>query len=208
MGLVKRKQTKEKKAVATESNLSELLSQLDADSEILRRTAARELSGFSEAANNLCIALERENAEAVRHAILTSLVKINDKQAAGGLIPFLRSEDAALRNAVIEALQEMPDEAAPHVKALLSDADSDVRIFAIDIVQSLCNREAPEWLGELIETESHVNVCSTAVDRLAEIGTPEMIPALKALVRRFPGEPFMEFAVKTAIARIEGSAAQ
>ena len=43
---------------------------------------------------------------------------------------------------------------------------------------------------------------AAAVDALAEIGEPAAVPALKSLLERFPGVPFLDFAVHTAIARI------
>ena len=43
---------------------------------------------------------------------------------------------------------------------------------------------------------------SAAVDVLAEVGRPEMADALRDVATRFPDQPFLAFAVRTALKRI------
>ncbi len=167
-----------------------------------RRHAARELACFPEGVPILCDHLEREPAISVRSVIMTALIQSRSREAVEGLIQYLRSENTALRNETIEALQEMPDEIAPYMEALLSDRESDVRIFAVNILAALPNSRAPEWLQKVILEDEHVNVCAAAVDCLAEVGTPACIPALKELRLRFGDQPFMTFAIEAALKRI------
>jgi len=169
-----------------------------------RRWAARDLAACPQAAEVLLQALAGESEHVVREAIFDSLQQIGGERVVAGLIDLLRSEDAALRNGAIEVLQSMPDEVAPHIGELLCDSDSDVRIFAIDILQQLAHPRTPEWLLSILQNETHVNVVAAAVDRVAEVGTLEMIPALEAVKQRFAGEPFIGFAVDVAIRRIRG----
>ena len=204
MGLVRRKTTETASAEQSQDFQSLMATLVKGDARD-RRNAARDLVKFPEAAETLCESFGDEDDPAVQHAILTTLIKMNSDEVVKGMIPYLRSENAGVRNAAVEALQQMPEPVSEHIKELLTDGDSDVRIFAIDVLQALCHEDAPAWLGELIQTEPHVNVCATAVDRLAEIGTPEMIPALRHLAARFPDEFFMTFAVQTAIDCIEGT---
>ena len=119
-------------------------------------------------------------------------------------MPLLGSEDANLRNGAIEALQQMPDEVAPHVEAMLADPDSDVRIFAVDVLSALPHPMVPEWLRRVVTLDPHVNVCAAALDALAEAGQPEVIPALEELADRFSDVAFIQFAVDAAIRRIRG----
>ena len=167
-----------------------------------RRRAVRELVRFPEGIPILCDHLERESAVSVRSVIMTALIQSRSGAAVEGLIRYLRSENTALRNEAIEALQEMPDEIAPYMEALLSDPESDVRIFAVNILSVLPNSRAPEWLQKVILEDEHVNVCAAAVDCLAEVGTPASIPALKELRLRFGDQPFMTFAIEAALKRI------
>ena len=180
-----------------------LLTELDSRDPMKRRWAARDLAAWPEAVEALLAALPRENEHPVREAIFDSLSSIGGEDVVAGLIPLLRSEDAALRNGAIEVLQSMPADVAPHIIELLNDRDSDVRIFAIDILQQLAHPRTPEWLLSVLKDESHVNVVATAVDRLAEVGTPDMLPDLQAIKQRFPDEPYLGFAVDMVIRRIE-----
>jgi HEAT repeat protein len=184
-----------------------LIAQLGHAAPDLRRQAARELMVYPEAIPHLCARLSHESVPSVRESILLTLIRFENEEVVQGLLPLLSSEDAGLRNSAVEALQHMPDAVAPYMEVLLHDANSDVRIFAVDVLQMLRHPHSPAWLHRIIAEDPHVNVCAAAVDRLAEIGTPDMIPALEALATRFPEEPFMAFAVVTAIERITGGSA-
>lgn len=173
----------------------------DADPGV-RRWAARDLADHPDRAAALGDRLDREADASVREALLTGLMTIGTDEAARPLIRLLRSEDASLRNGAIEALQQMPDATTAHLGALLADGDSDVRIFAINILQSLRHPQAAQWLHAVIRDEDHINVLASAVDVLAEIGTPAMVADLAVLKGRFPDEPFLHFAVDLAIRRI------
>jgi len=185
-------------------DLATLLADLTGEEPSVRRAAARGLAAYPEAAMAACDRLEVEGSPSVQAVLFTTLIHLQSPAVAGRLAALLRSEDAPLRNAAIEALQEMPDAVAPHFKNLLSDGDSDVRIFAVNILGALRHAQAPEWLAGVVRADQHVNVCAAAVDALAEIGGPEALEDLDALRHRFHGNTFMEFAIDAAIRRIEG----
>ena len=187
------------------SSLADLAVQLRSDEPAQRRQAARDLALTSEGIPILCEHLEHEPAVSVRSVIMTSLIQSRSRAAVEGLARYLRSENTALRNEAIEALQDMPEQIAPYMERLLSDPESDVRIFAVNILSVLPDARAPEWLRKVILEDAHVNVCAAAVDCLAEIGTPDSIAALKQLRLRFGDHPFMIFAIDAAIRRIGGS---
>ena len=185
-------------------DLEGLLEQLRDPRPVARRRAAREIAGNEAAVDAICDALEAETDTACRHAMLTALLVTGGGQAKARLLELLRSEDAGLRNGAIEVLQAMPGLAGEYMDDLLADPDSDVRIFAVNILESLCHDRVPEWLRHVLERDDHVNVCAAAVDVLTEVGGPECLPSLVALPQRFPEEPFVEFAVRTALRRIHG----
>ncbi|MGE5476793.1 MAG: HEAT repeat domain-containing protein [Bacteroidales bacterium] len=201
MGLVKGKAAP---AAAAAADQASLLADLAAGESGIRRAAARELAQHPEAAMALCDRLAVETSPSVRAVLFTSLIKLQTPDVAARLAEHLRSDDAQLRNGAIEALQEMPVAIAPHLRRLLADDDSDVRIFAVNILGALRHANAPEWLAEVVRAETHVNVCAAAVDALAEVGGLEAVDALEALRTRFPAEAFMTFAIDTAIRRIRG----
>ncbi|MDR3517431.1 MAG: HEAT repeat domain-containing protein [Azospirillaceae bacterium] len=185
-------------------DLAALLDDLSAAEPSVRRAAARDLAAHPEAAMPACDRLEIEASPSVRAVLLTTLIHLQSPAVAVRLAAHLRSEDVPLRNAAIEALQEMPDAIAPHLQDLLADEDSDVRIFAVNILGALRHAQAPEWLAEVVRSDPHINVCAAAVDALAEIGSLETLIDLENLRRRYDGNAFMEFAIDAAMRRIEG----
>jgi hypothetical protein len=186
------------------ASLTALLEALRVPDARLRRAAARDLASHPEAIPALCARLGIEPAPSVRCVILTTLIGMQSRETVAGLLPYLRSEDVAVRSAVIEALQEMPEAVAPFMEDLLNDADSHVRILAVQVVSALPHAAVPHWLMQVIASDRHVNVCAAAVDCLVEVGDVAVIPMLEVLPARFPGEPFIAFAVATAIRRIDG----
>ena len=182
--------------------LEQLLQALQHDEASCRRQAARDLVAYPAASAALFNQLAQEQDTSVREVIFTSLTRIGNEEAVAGLITCLRSEDAMLRNEAIEAMKQLPQEMAPIMSQLLHDPDSDVRIFAVNVLESLCHPEVENWLIEVISQDCHVNVCATAVDLLGEVGSPRAHDALQALKQRFAGEPYIQFAADIALKRI------
>jgi HEAT repeat protein len=180
-----------------------LLLELDDPNPAARRWAARDLAECPEATAALIAHLKEEADLSVREVILTTLIRAGDFTAVLGLVECLRSEDVALRNEAIEALKQMPDEVAPVMRGMLGDEDSDVRIFAVNVLESLRHPQVESWLIEVIENDPHVNVCATAVDLLGEVGSPAAREALLSLKARFASEPYVEFAADLALRRID-----
>jgi HEAT repeat protein len=178
---------------------------LDSPDAESRWTAARALSGRAVAVPALAEALGREPVPRVREAIMTALIRIGNAASIEAILPYLRSQDAGLRAAAIEALQALPDAIGPFMAPLLSDSDSDVRLLATELARNMEASEATRLLCDLIEREQHPNVCGAAIDVLAEVGTPKALPTLKKCAVRFAAAPFLPFAISIAIARISGA---
>ncbi len=183
-------------------DMAGLIAELEHESPIARRWAARDLAEHEQSSEALIARLKREADPSVRDAILTTLTSQGNTIAVQGLVDCLRSEDAALRNEAIEVMKLLPEEVALIMNSLLTDADSDVRIFAVNILESLCHAQVETWLIDVIEQDAHVNVCATAVDLLGEVGTSASRAALMHLKAKFPDEPYICFAVDLALKRI------
>lgn len=179
-----------------------LLRQLDAADPETRRWAARDLADCPGSTLALLERLRREEELSVREVILSTLVATADPAAVAGLVACLGSQDAALRNEAIGAMQQLPDQVAPIMGGLLRDPDPDVRIFAVNILQSLCHPDVEGWLIGVIEGDHALNVCATAVDLLGEVGTTAAFAPLERLKARFADEPYVAFAVELALKRI------
>jgi HEAT repeat protein len=168
-----------------------------------RRRAVRSLGHDRQAVPVLMAALEGESDPAVLEAIFSALEVIPD--AALPLTSLLRSDDAGLRNDAVEALQAMPDAVCPLLPGLLADRDADVRILSVEVARCLPAEEMVSLLCGLLIVEGDPNVCTAAVEILAEAGTAEAVPTLRRLAERFPTEPMLSFAVRIAIERITGA---
>lgn len=169
---------------------------------VARRWAARDLARYAEAALLLVERLDLESDPATREAVLMSLTEIGSAAAVQGLVNCLRSEDAALRSEAIEAMKHLPDAVASIMSGLLTEADADVRIFAVNVLESLRHPNVEKWLIEVISADAHINVCATAVDLLGEVGSAAALAPLEALKQRFPDEPYIAFAADLALRRI------
>ena len=194
--------TAEEERRTSPRDCSYLEQQLSDPDPVTRRWAARDLANFPEAAAALLGQLQRERDRVVREIILTSLTRLGTEEVIAGMIHCLRSEDAALRNEAIEAMKLLPDTVAPIMSGLLSDSDPDIRIFAVNILESLRHPHVERWLRDVINYDNHVNVCAAAVDLLGEVGTIDSQEALENLSARFPHEPYICFAADLALKRI------
>jgi HEAT repeat protein len=180
----------------------ELAAALEDSDATVRRHAAQRITSCLDAATMLVSRLKREQNTAVREAILNSLLRLHDPSIGSGLAECLRSEDAALRNDVIEAFKQLGGEVAPILRSLLADPDPDVRIFVVNILNSERHPDVEQWLIEVIERDAHLNVCATAVDLLCEVGTEASIDPLLHLKARFAHEAYIQFAANLALKRI------
>jgi HEAT repeat protein len=190
---------------ASQGDATQQRAALDSPDAESRWMAARALSGRADAVPALAAALAREAMPRVREAIMTALMRIGDAASVEAILPYLRSQEAGLRAAAIEALQALPEAIAPFMPPLLNDGDSDVRLLATELARNMDASEATSLLCGLIDGEQHPNVCAAAIDVLTEVGTPAALPALQRCAVRFADTPFLPFAITVAIARISGA---
>ena len=193
-------------------DLQGLVAQLADGDPAVRRWAARDLAAEAEAevAPWLCARLNEEADASVRAVLFTSLSQLGHQAGGGGAVvrgtlPLLRSEDAALRNGAIELLAGLPEAVAPHMEALLNDADGDVRIFSVNLLVDLPHPRVPQWLAHVLVHDEAVNVVAAALDVIAEAGGRESLPAVQAAKARFAADPFIGFAADFALERIEAA---
>jgi HEAT repeat protein len=181
-----------------------LIEQLEHADPTTRWWAARDLAerASEKASKALVSRLEHEEDPSVLEIILTALTCLGDKTAVAGLVKCLSSENVTLRNGCIEAMKQLPTQVGALMKDLLADPDPDVRIGAVNILETLRHPDVVEWLIDVIENDEHVNVCATALDLLVEVGSASSAPSLRRLKARFANEPYIQFAVDLALQRI------
>ena len=171
-----------------------------------RWAAARAAAELPNGLSLLSGALSRETDPRVREAIFTSIARTRKPESAAAVLPYLRSDDASLRAGALDALRAMPDATAPHLPGLLTDKDADVRVLACELVRNQPVGEASRLLRPILATESQANVCGAAVEVLAEVGGPDLLPFLAECAGRFPDDPFLGFAIQVASDRIGSQA--
>ncbi|WP_428660194.1 HEAT repeat domain-containing protein [Reyranella sp.] len=150
----------------------------------------------------LAAALTQERDPRVLEAIFTGLARAGTAESATAVVPFIRSEDASLRAAALDALRAMPEASRPHVARLLADPDADVRLLSCELARGMPESEANRLLSDLLVRETEKNVAAAAVEVLAEIGRPEALPALTRCAERFADDSFLAFSIKVATDRI------
>jgi HEAT repeat protein len=186
-------------------DLPGLLAQLHDTDAATRRWAARDLGAHPQAAQALCARIAEEADHSVRAVLFSSITHLGGSEVVQAMIALLRSEDPALRTGAIEVLGALPDAVAPKIERLLADADGDVRIFTVNLLGELRHPRVPQWLVQVLQHESAVNVVGAALEVLAEVGQPEALPALQATRQRFADDPYIRFAADLAIERIEAA---
>ncbi|MCD7108041.1 HEAT repeat domain-containing protein [Rhizobium sp. DKSPLA3] len=186
---------------------AELVDALASRDHATRLSAIRSLGtqGGAPAIDVLCRHLIADDDRATRDVIAVELARLGGEAVVEGLMPLLRSDDAALRNIAIDILKELPTDVAPRMEALLDDPDPDVRIFLVNVLEALRHPAVEDWLVAVITMDANVNVVGTALDLLNEVGSAACVPALRAAIARFPDEPFVTFSAENALRRI-GSA--
>ncbi len=172
----------------------------------VRWRSARTLGAFPQAVAPLGAAAATEADTRVREAIFTSLARIGSPDSVAALLPHIRSDDAARRTAAMDALKAMPQTLSAAIARLLQDRDADVRVLACDLVRELPSAEATALLAVVLDADPEVNVCAAAVDVIADVGSADALEPLRGCARRFPGQPFLEFAIKVACDRIGAQA--
>lgn len=136
--------------------------------------------------------------------IASVLSKLERKRAPiEAVMELLKVHNAYIRNLGITILQDYGDAIKYYIVKFLIGDDSDLRIFAINVLGDVNFAESREMLVELLERETEINVAMTAVDYMAEIGEEADIPLLESLKERF-NDFYVTFAVDNAVRSIRG----
>jgi HEAT repeat protein len=168
----------------------------------MRWAAARAAANQPGVVPALAQALALEREPRVLEALFTALAHIASSESVIAVLPYVRSDTASLRTSALDALRAMPGPTEAHLRQLLSDPDSDVRLLACDLARVMPGSEASRLLCALIDAEPQANVCAAAVEVLSEIGDESAIPSLTRCAARFPDDPFLSFAIQTASERL------
>jgi len=199
--LIRDKADKSARASPVAPDLESALASASAEE---RWAAVRAAESRPDAVDLLRRVLASETDPRVREVIFTALVRIGTRDSAEVVVPHLRSDDASLRTAAMDALRAMPEVAGAHLAELLADPDPDVRILACDVARTATGVDSVQLLIDLLEIESVANVCGAAVDVLADIGDSRALAPLDRCKHRFATDPFLAFGIAAALDSLSG----
>ena len=177
----------------------------ESDDNDVKNHALSEIVQFEKGSIALVSLLDEEKDHSILDMIGMHLVSIKSKDAPiDEILELLNSDNAYIRNLVITILRDYGDMIKYHIVKYLLSKDSDLRIFAINVLGDVTFSESREMMIELLEDEKDLNVAMTAVDYFGEIGEEEDIPLLESLKERFKHEFYVVFAVDNSIKLIRG----
>jgi len=128
-------------------------------------------------------------------------VKPKRKEDFEEMFKLLKSDNAYLRNAIIEFLKQYGKEAKAFLEELMDSEDRDIRIFAMNILGDIRFEDSINMLRRFILKEKDINALVTAIDYMGEIGDESDIKLLEALKKDID-DPYVHFAIDLAIKRI------
>jgi HEAT repeat protein len=139
-----------------------------------------------------------------RRGLIECLLVHPDDNYAPVLEEWLRNgSDALLRNIAMETYRTLGCRAHASLVSLLSDADSDVRIFAASLLGDVKDREAVAGLIKALD-DPDANVSVAAAEALGNIGDESAVCPLTAALN---GSQWEAMAAIEAIGRIGGDRA-
>jgi HEAT repeat protein len=141
---------------------------------------------------------------AVREAALDALARIGGEPVVRAVLPALHSDCVPLRNAVCFLLGQLGEAAVGHLCELLTEANKDVRLFAIDTLSSIGSRTAEAGIIRALE-DVDVNVAAAAAAALGEIGARSAVPPLIAALR---SDSWVRCAVAKSLGQLGGPEAR
>ena len=183
---------------------SELKAKITSTDSREREQAARDLGAYPgpEPLRLLKRMLSDPNPD-VTYAASRALISAGSAETAETLMPLLRSQEAGLRNRVVDIIAKIGPAALAPATVLLHDRDKDVRKFAVDILLQM-NR--PETEDPLIQAlfDDNVNVAVAAAEALGRVGSQRCLPYL---IESLEKEPWMKCAALKSLGEIGGETA-
>lgn len=158
------------------NNHQKILNDLHSSDEEIRRSALQLLRDVSppDMHSLLFSAMGDESWRVRKEAVECFVTSDPDSDSISQLLALLRNEEnAGLRNSAAEAVIRLGSASAPLLIDLVTDQDSDVRKFVIDVMGAIGNTVfVPAMLHALSDPE--VNVASAAAEQLGSLGDPDV----------------------------------
>ncbi|ABI68765.1 HEAT repeat domain-containing protein [Syntrophomonas wolfei] len=164
------------------SNKDEFIKNLSSEDERERAFAVEDIvyEGIPEAIDLLVAQLEIESSQFVREVIIRNLRILSSSELVEKTIPLLHSDDAFIRNAVIEILSEQDELAISYIEPLLDNPDKDIRKFAVDILFQLQSTHSAAVIARGLD-DPDINIKITAAEYLGRLEARAHIAGINRL---------------------------
>jgi HEAT repeat protein len=176
----------------------------DRDAEIRRRAVlSADQEPALEVAEIVLAALGDEDWRVRKEAVQVALRRANELLLIDPLVEAIcQGENVGLRNAALDVLQGLGDQAARALVTALPGVPEHARKF---VVEALGDSRGPLIVAELSRAaqSSDTNVASEAIEALARIGGPDAQRAIRS--RLSASDPFLRMAALDALNRCEVS---
>lgn len=166
------------------SLIEDLISDLSSEDEKTRAFAAEDIACDEvwEGVGPMIARLEIEPSRYVREVIVSSLKMLSGPKLVNQLIPCLRSDDAFVRNSIIDILALQGEESLEALRGPLQDADKDTRKFALDVLVQI-GSSAAALIAEAM-ADPDINNVITAVEYLGRLEDDRWIKEINNLFLR------------------------
>lgn len=158
---------------------------------------------LEEAVPLLCVRIKSENI-GVQEAAEYALRKIRGPKTISAILPLLASDEAPVRNVVMDILREIGVDGIEIMQPYLRGEDADLRIFIADILGYCRSFQSAMLLGDALLKDPEVNVRYQAAVSLGNLAFPESVNSLRQAMH---DEEWVQFAVVEALAKINDPAA-
>lgn len=167
------------------SIIEELIIDLNSEDEKTRAFAAEDIAcdGLLEGIGPMLARLEIESSRYVREAIISSLKTMSGPELVARSLPYLRSDDAFVRNGVIEILAMQGEESLEALRFSLTDPDKDTRKFILDVLVQIGSSVAASLIAEAM-ADPDINNVITAVEYLGRLEDDRWIKGINNLFAR------------------------
>lgn len=186
------------------TTLERLIVDLSSPDETTRRHAVEDLDDCEDhAAVELAVQALADPSPAVREAALGTLERIGGETVVKAVLPALRSEHVPLRNAASVLLSQLGETAVAYLAGMAIDADTDVRLFAIDTLAKIGSRSAEVAIIRALR-DPDINVAAAAAAAIGEMGSVSAVPSLNEVLT---SDSWVRCAVAKSLGQIGGNEA-
>src|SRR5581483_3303988 len=182
--------------------VSECIEKLSSADESERIYAAEDI-GYANEASGVPALLARlpiEPSRAVAEAIVASLAQIDSDCVVSGVIEWLDSDDAFVRNQAVEILRKRGGPAITYLERAFRQGRADRRKFVIDVLARLPETSAC-GIYEAALLDSDLNVVIAAVESLGDFRQRSFQSKIESLVQS-EAHPMLLCACLEALAQI------